>query len=208
MNTGNTATSKMTKIIGIIAEDQSDVDVITLILSKYIEKNQFSVKKFVGNGCGKLRNKCGSWTKTLIESGCHHVILFHDLDRFDEKALRATLEAKVPTKDFPTSFIVIPTEELEAWLLADQEAIKKAFGLSKAPKRIANCERVASPKEKIGTIVWQIDKKRYLNTVHNKKIAEHIQLDQIRRCKSFATLDNHILSKIFVQKTTPKKMAV
>jgi len=194
------AISKMTKIIGIIAEDQSDVDVITLLLAKYIEKNQFSVKKFIGNGCGKLRSKCGSWTKNLIESGCHHVILFHDLDRYDEKILRATLEAKVPSKDFPTSFIVIPTEELEAWLLTDEGAIQKAFSLSKTPKRIEDCERVASPKEKIGQIVWQIDKKRYLNTVHNKKIAEHIKLDQIRRCKSFATLDSHILSKIFVRK--------
>jgi len=196
----------MTKIIGVMAEDQSDVDVVTLILEKYAAKNLFSIKKFVGNGCGKLRNKCGAWAKNLVESGCHHVILFHDLDRADEKTLRATLEFKVPLKVFPNSFIIIPTEELEAWLLADEVAIQKAFTLSKTPKRIADCERVQSPKERIGKIVWQIGKKRYLNTVHNKKIAEHLELDNIRRCKSFKTLDNHILAKVFNKKLPAKKV--
>jgi len=190
-----------------MAEDQSDIDVITLILQKYVAKNLFSIKKFVGNGCGKLRNKCDAWAKNLVDSGCHHVILFHDLDRSDEKTLRASLEAKVPAKDFPNSFIVIPTEELEAWLLADEVAIQKAFTLSKTPKRIADCEKVQSPKEHIGKIVWQIDKKRYLNTVHNKKIAEHIQLDNIRRCKSFKTLDSHILAKVFKKTPAAKKRA-
>jgi len=203
-NIGSTATWKMTKIIGVMAEDQSDVDVVTLILEKYAAKNLFSVKKFVGNGCGKLRNKCGAWAKNLVDSGCHHVMLFHDLDRSDEKTLRATLEAKVSAKDFPSSFIVIPTEELEAWLLADEVAIQKAFALSKTPKRIADCEKVQSPKERIGTI----DKKRYLNTVHNKKIAEHIQLDNIRRCKSFKSLDSHILTKVFKKKPPAKKVDV
>jgi hypothetical protein len=199
--------SKMTKSIGIIAEDQSDVDVITLLLEKYTAKNQFSIKKFIGNGCGKLRNKCGSWAKNLVDSGCHHVVLFHDLDRNDEIILRSTLEEKVPNKQFPTSFIVIPKEELEAWLLADEDAIQKAFTLKKAPKRIADCEGIQSPKEKIGKIVWQIGKKRYLNTVHNKKIAQYIQLENIRRCQSFATFDSYVLSKVFKKNTHTKKVA-
>ena len=112
-------TSRMSKIIGIIAEDLSDVDVITNLLGKYVERNKFAVKKFVGNGCGKLRNKCGIWATTLFEAGCHHVLIFHDLDRNDEASLRKLLLGKVPKEHSPDSLVVIPTEELEAWLLAD-----------------------------------------------------------------------------------------
>ncbi len=60
----------MSKKIGVIAEDNSDIEVIEEILKKHLNSNGFKVKKFVGNGCGKLRNKCDSWTKILIDSGC------------------------------------------------------------------------------------------------------------------------------------------
>lgn len=85
--------SKMSKQIGIIAEDVSDVEVVTHILGKYVNRNEFSIRRFVGNGCGKLRNKCDSWAATLFESGCHHVMVFHDLDRHDEASLKALLRS-------------------------------------------------------------------------------------------------------------------
>lgn len=196
-STGKMGASKVNKIIGVIAEDQSDVDVIKELFEKYTAKKNFSVKKFVGNGCGKLRSKCAEWTKNLIKSGCHHVILFHDLDRSNETTLRTMLEKKVSTTNFPTSIIIIPTEELEAWLLTDELAIQKAFSLTKLPKKITDCEMITSPKEKIRDIAWS-ERKRYLTTVHNAKIAKHINLSNMRRCKSFATLDEYLTEKVFV----------
>lgn len=187
----------MPKTIGIIAEDLSDVDVITSLLEKYVQRNEFSIKKFVGNGCGKLRNKCGSWAASLFEAGCHHVLVFHDLDRNDEAGLKKLLLKKLPKAQFPNSHIVIPVEELEAWLLCDSKAIRDVFRLDKTPPQITDCESVQSPKEHIGRLVWSMGKKRYLNTTHNKRLAERVTLMNLLRCTSYSTFDEYVKSDIF-----------
>lgn len=186
----------MSKKIGLIAEDKSDIEVVTEIIAKYIPRNSFSVKSFVGNGCGKLKQKCGSWVANLVNSGCEHVFIFHDLDRNHLGKLKKMLEGKVPPELYPQSLIVIPVEELEAWLLADRDAIRFAFSLERAPKYINDSESIHSPKEYIAKLVYEIGKKRYLNTVHNKKISEHVTLDNLRRCTSFNCFDKYITEKI------------
>jgi hypothetical protein len=183
--------------IGVIAEDASDVDVVVEILKKFAPENQFQVKKFVGNGCGKLRNKCQSWADVLFKKGCNHVFILHDLDRNKEAELRATLQAKVPMEKYPNSLIVIPVEELEAWLLSDETALQYVFSLKERPKRYKNCEDIKSPKEEIGRLIWSKATKRYINTVHNKKIAEKTSLENFRRCTSFKSLDSYLQDNVF-----------
>lgn len=189
---------RVSKLIGVIAEDSSDVQVINAILDKYMSSNLFSVKKFVGNGCGKLRNKCEAWATMLVKSGCEHILVFHDRDRNEEKEIRRILECKISKDEFPSSIIVIPVEELEAWLLSDAKAIKAVFNLRKAPKKINNCETIESPKEYLRDLVWQIGKKRYLNTTHNKKIAEQSDVANFQRCKSYLPFDKYIRENICV----------
>jgi len=188
----------MSKLIGVIAEDSSDVQVINAILNKYMSSNLFAIKKFVGNGCGKLKNKCGAWANMLVKSGCEHIVVFHDRDRHDEKEIRNILESKVCKEEYPNSIIVIPVEELEAWLLSDAKAIKAVFNLRKAPKKIHNCEAIESPKEHLRDLVWQIGKKRYLNTTHNKKIAEQSDVANFKRCKSYKPFDKYVRGNICV----------
>ena len=196
-NTGNMATSKMPKAIGIIAEDKSDVAVISALLEKYTSKNKFFIRHFVGNGCGKLKSKCQAWTKNLISRGCEHVFIFHDLDKENESQLRNKLLKKVSKDKFPTSLIVIPIEELEAWLLSDEEAIKSVFTLKSKPKRYKNCEAIKSPKEVLERFIRNTANKRYLNTVHNEKIAKKISLENLRRCSSYLPFDEYLMTKVF-----------
>ena len=189
---------KTSKSIGIIAEDVSDVEVVSVLLEKYVAKNQFAIRRFVGNGCGKLRNKCKTWAETLVRAGCEHVLVFHDLDTQNEAELRTALEKRLPHEKFPTTLIVIPIEELEAWLLSDADALRSVFSLKSTPKPYLNCELVHSPKEEIGRLVWTAAKKRYLNTVHNQRIAERTSLVNLRKCASFRTFDQYITSRVFV----------
>lgn len=186
----------MSKTIGVIAEDKSDVEVVTEILAKYMARNSFSVKQFVGNGCGKVKQKCDSWARLLFRSGCEHVFLFHDLDRNNLTRLRKSLEKKLPALDFPNALIVIPIEEIEAWLLSDAQAIRHAFALTKTPKQISDCETIISPKEHLAKMVWLSERKRYLNTVHNKKISEQISLKNLKRCSSFTSLDKYLRERV------------
>lgn len=184
----------MSKKIGVIAEDKSDIAVIEEILCKYINKKSFSIRSFTGQGCGKLKSKCASWADNLIKAGCDHILLFHDLDRNKLSKLRLELEAKFDKKK--NVLVVIPVEEIEAWLLSDAEAIKKVFSLKNAPKISGHCETIASPKEYLANLVWLSDKKRYLNTVHNVKISQELSLEKLRKCQSFIPLDNYLVQHV------------
>jgi hypothetical protein len=183
---------KLSKKIGIIAEDISDIEVVSEILAKYLNENDFTVKKFVGHGCGKLRNKCASWAKLLTKQGCSHILLFHDLDRHCETVLRNELEYKIRLQSVCDSIVVIPNEEMEAWLLSDPQAIKSVFSLKSKPKYIPDCEAIISPKEYLQKVVWALGRKKYLNTVHNKRIANLTSLNNLKRCRSFKVLDEYL----------------
>ncbi len=52
-------------IIGIIAEDKCDVDVIAELVSKIVPGKRFSTKHFLGHGCGKIKGKCFIWAQVL-----------------------------------------------------------------------------------------------------------------------------------------------
>jgi hypothetical protein len=186
--------------IGVIAEDKSDVEVVKEIFRKYSSNGSFSVKPFVGSGCGRLKSKCKTWTETLFSLGCSFVVIMHDRDSADAELLRQELEKKVSAKTHPGTAIVIPVEELEAWLLSDESALKAVFSMKQKPKRYKNCENVPSPKEEIAKVVYSMTKKRYLNTVHNKRIAELTTISNLRRCASFLPLDKFLRQEVFAPK--------
>ncbi|SRR5260370_5389988 len=183
--------------IGIIAEDNSDVDVIRSIVGK-IARRKFGVDKFVGHGCGKLRSKCRAWSGNLRERGCTLLILVHDLDRANLGVLNASLAAALTPCPITLNIIVIPVREIEAWLLADHEAIRKAMNLSKAIGKIKNPEAITRPKEHLRDLVWVRSghKSRYVNSIHNVKIAEACSIANLRRCASFKPLENFLSARL------------
>jgi hypothetical protein len=183
----------MTVIVGIIAEDKSDVDVIDVIISK-CTKVKYSTKSFVGNGCGRLRNKCRQWADNLRERGCSLLVFAHDLDANSHAQLRAILQAALGESPLRPFIIVIPVREIEAWLLADQKAICSAMNIRGTIKRIKNPEALLRPKESLRDIIYRASKKKitYLNTIHNEKIARQCELPNLRRCESFKPLQKFI----------------
>lgn len=184
---------KLSKKIGIIAEDQSDVDVVIEILAKYIARNKFTTSKFVGHGCGKLKSKCTRWVENLYASGCNLVIIVHDLDRNILDDLRREISGKVPSKYSATSLVVIPVEELEAWLLSDANAIKAVFNIRKKPSIQKDVEAISSPKEYLEDIVRGLGKV-YANTLHNKKIATETNLSNLEALSSFSPFKDFMKS--------------
>lgn len=173
--------------IGLIAEDLSDIEVIK-ILAKKVTTRPMSFSHFVGRGCGPLKRKTPAWCNNLHLKGCTRVLLVHDNDRNDHKDLRKILEeviAAAPQKD---KVVVIPTEELEAWLLSDESAIGTALNLRKPPTSVQHPERIASPKEHLQRAVRQASGKKvqYVNSVHNQTIANKIDIALVaRKCPSF-----------------------
>lgn len=171
--------------IGVIAEEHNDVEVLEELTGKIINKNNFSFKRFVGHGCGKFRRKCSLWAQNLLDRGCSHLVILHDLDNNNENQLRKILQEQVSSIRFEGCIVLIPVHEIEAWLLADTEAICTIFNIRKKIKLKTKPELIMRPKEELRDIVWRYGQKRYLHTIHNRKIAQHISIDRLNACKSF-----------------------
>ena len=171
--------------VGVIAEDDSDVEVLYELTCKLVRRGSFSFRHRIGHGCGKLRRKCGSWAVNLLHGGCSHLVVIHDLDEYDERQLRETLTASVSAVGFVGHLVLIPVREIEAWLLTDAAALRTVFRMAREPKLPANPESVADPKKKLYSVVWKGSGKRYVNTIHNSSIAAEISIANVKRCRSF-----------------------
>lgn len=185
------------KSIGIIAEDISDVEVLQEIIKKIAGRSQFTIQRFIGNGSGKIKSKCLHWANILKSKKCDFLILIRDLDNNNISALRNELTLALNPSPILDNIIVIPIREIEAWLLADHQAIEKAMNLKKKIGKVANPEALKKPKEHLRDLIYLRSgkSKNYLNTIHNKKIASEINLDLIlARCSSYASLHNFIKS--------------
>ena len=79
-HSGDMAVSKRAIRVGILAEEDSDVAVVRLLLQKIVPSRSFGVRYFVGHGCGKLRYKCNVWAAQLADRGCSALLVIHDLD--------------------------------------------------------------------------------------------------------------------------------
>lgn len=179
------AGSKLSIKIGVIAEENSDVEVLYEYTAKIIAENSFSFARFVGHGCGALRRKCRAWAENLVRRGCQCVVIMHDSDGGDERQLRQELEQQIKKSGVQCGVVLIPIEEVEAWLLADPEAIKSVFNMRKLPRVPKRPERIKNPKEFLGLIVAKGSKSHYLNTIHNRKIAAEQTIGTLGRCPSF-----------------------
>lgn len=182
--------------IGVIAEDSSDVEVIKEFLAKYMQTHLFQVKPFVGKGCGKLRAKCSAWVDNLSKAGCQHIFIFHDLDRNKEVELRKQIADRLKACTFPNIAVIIPTEELEAWLLSDMAAIKSVFKVTGNLTIKAHCEQISSPKEYLGKLIRQTSQKPYLNTVHNQKIASKTSIASLMTCESYKPFNEYVTTHL------------
>ena len=184
--------------IGIIAEDNSDVSVLKYLIQKIGPDKTFSLKKFVGYGCGKIIGKGLQWAKNLKDQGCTLLVVVHDLDRRDLRQLSTELDEAFKPSPIKKNVIVIPVREIEAWLLSDNLAIQQGLKLPILPSFISNPEDILDAKRKLREIVYisSNKKKRYINTIHNEHIASCIDLKNIRRCSSFQPLESFLLNNM------------
>ena len=180
--------------IGVIAEDNSDIEVVNQLAQKIAGKRSFAIRSFVGHGCGKIRGKCQQWASVLRARRCTSIILLHDLDERNLRELSEQLREAFRPCPIQNNIIIIPVREIEAWLLSDEIAIRKAMNLKDRVSRVPNPEALTDPKRKLEEIIYLRSRKtkRYINTVHNGRIAAAMSLERARRCASFRPLEEFL----------------
>lgn len=186
-------------LVGIIAEDDSDVDSIKTLIHRISGNDLIGTKHFVGKGCGKINRKSNLWASNLKEKGCSLLILVHDLDNNDLKELEKKILSAIKPCPFDKYLICIPIQELEAWLLSDPDAIKSVFNLKKTPKITGFPYDINNPKEFLRNIIKKTSNNEiiYLNTKHNSKISQAISIDKVKeKNPSFITFYKFVVDNM------------
>ncbi len=178
-------------MFAVLAEDHSDVDSLVVLIKRISGMPKAKITRKGFNGCGELCRKAWSHVVRFGEEGATRFIICHDSDGNDpeeiRKKVRASITAKIVMPD--ACCIIVPVQELEAWIIADEEAIKKAIP-SLNIKPVPRPETIRSPKE------WLVTESRkgrsrplYTPTIHNARVAEHMNLDKVvKKCPSFGQL--------------------
>jgi hypothetical protein len=157
---------------------------------------------------------CGTAAQLLLKQGCARVVIVWDLfpawredgqkpcRKEDRQNVFDSLEAAgVPkpafespvekTVDARQVFLVCIQEELEAWLLADHQAIAQVLSKPSHKVRIAvvkNPETVDNPKKRLARMFKQQAGQEYNDRVHAERLIKSVtDLRRITRaCPTFA----------------------
>lgn len=188
----------MTISIGIIAEDESDIDVIDVLIQKIAGHRRYGIKQFLGRGSGRIKSKCFAWASHLKLLRCSVLIVVVDSDSNNPALLRQLLLDAIGVCPIQRHTIVIPVREIEAWLLADHNAIQRALGIKQPIKLVANPEVIFKPKEYLAHLIAAKSRREkiYINTIHNKKIAKQASIKQLRRCASFYPFERFVATEL------------
>lgn len=202
MNIGKKEGSTMSKIpkrVGLIAEDESDIDALKELIKRITGKPNIGFKHFVGRGCGKIKRKADDWARQLKSKGCKVLFVIHDLDRNNHDDLLNLITNNLHPFIITDTLINIPIEEMEAWFLSDEKGLKQALNLKKVTRVYHHPETITSPKEVLGIEIEKAsnDTKIYLNTKHNTIIAKTIDINIVKaKCNSFKKLYDFAITKI------------
>ena len=186
----------------ILGEDKSDASTLKVLVRRLLEsapakrakEKKPAIKPKNYHGWSHLCRKGARDLRQLARAGCDRFIVCVDADGPDPAERRRHIQREVIAKaglDSPACCLVIPVQELEAWLLADIEQAGPKVILSWRPSAIKNPERQASPKEHLRRL--SVDpgtrKARYNEVLHNERLAEHLRLDRVEaKCASFKPL--------------------
>jgi len=175
-------------MFAILAEDDSDAEAISHIVRRHFNDDSLSIKKKGYDGCGGLCAKGARDIKTWSVQGITRFVVCHDADSnapsdIREKVLKAIAR---PSGVEQQCCITVPVQEIEAWLIADEQAVAAVIP-SFQLKGQSQPESISSPKE------WLIKqseaengKPLYSPKTFNAAVAKRLRFDVVqRKCPSF-----------------------
>ena len=180
---------------GVLGEDKSDVATLKVLIRRLAHDKPVLIKTKGYSGCGEMLKEGGKQLKLFAKLGCNRLIICYDSDneepenRYQEVVKRIIKKSGLTGLKTEIICILIPVQELEAWILADIEAVTHIFK-NWPPKPISNPESIENPKEYLEKLSRDAkNRPRYNHATHNEKIAQYIDLNKIiKKCSSFNPL--------------------
>lgn len=180
---------------GILGEDSSDVATLKVLVRRLADDESLPIKGIYYGGCARMLSKGARQLRLFQNLGYTHFIICHDADGSDPEPNREQVRTRIiKPSGIRTDFcIVVPVQELEAWILADIECATNIFSSWK-PNAIRNPESIPSPKEHLEKLSrTSRHRPRYIHTIHNEQMAKHLDLNKIsRKCPAFRELEKFI----------------
>jgi hypothetical protein len=189
---------------GIIAEDNSDIECLKVLIKRLAKNDSLKIKHKGYKGCANMLRD--GWKELKAYSQLSHIthfIVCYDKDdskgqtRYEE-VINKIIKPSGIKKDKNKICILIPTQEIEAWILADIQAVTQIISSWQPSENFASPETIESPKEKLIKLSQVKNAKPlYDHATHNSKIFEKINLQTVKnKCPSFVELAQFIENDI------------
>ena len=182
-------------LVGLVVEGSYDEAALSELVRKCASSETSVICRQCGNAFQLMKKFPG-----FLEDFRHvnhglpvdKAIVIRDADHKNPTELIVSMESRISGRSypFPRRLLVI-VEEMEAWLLADEEAIFSVTG--RRQPRIRDPEKLADPKERLRRILSHV-RIAYTGEVA-RKIAAATRPDILAaRCPSFKTFQEAVLS--------------
>lgn len=181
---------------GILGEDDSDTDTLKVLIRRLANDPSLSIRPKGFNGCAEMLRKGARQLRAFANTGCTRFVISYDADRCDPTLRHREVIERIVNPSgigFPCC-VLIPVQEIEAWILADIQAVSKVLTSWNPSPLETEPERIDDPKEYLEALSRNNKKKPiYDHATHNAKVAKHLNLDRLRtRCPSFVPLARFI----------------
>jgi len=182
-------------MFAVLAEDDSDAEVLYHIIKQYYNDERLTVKTKGYQGGPGLCKDGARDIDVWLNRGIKFFVVCHDADTKNPHEVREEVARKVlkSANARSCSCVIVPVQEIEAWLIADEQAINRAIPSFRF-KGHDHPESISSPKE------WLVNesKKRsskplYAPTIFNPKVAKHLRHNVVaRKCPSFKVFTDYL----------------
>jgi hypothetical protein len=179
-------------VYGIIGEADSDAKTLKVLVRRLAGNESLTIKPKGYEGAPQMLRKGAEQMRLFDRLGMKRFIIAYDSDTDDPKDRYETVMREIvrPSGIRNDYCILIPVQEIEAWILADIEAVSRVLTSWKPSPERRPPESINKPKEHLERLSRINGKKPiYDHTTHNEKVAKYLRLDVVReRCPSFVPL--------------------
>jgi hypothetical protein len=189
----------VTIMFAVLGEDSSDADAVAVLVKRISNSHNQKILKKGFKGCGDLRRKSCRVIQELANRGATRFISCHDADGLDPDKIRQEVRTVLAEKGCRglDSEIIVPVQEIEAWIVADEQAIAHVIK-SLSIRIVGRPESLPSPKE------WLLNESSrarsrplYIPAVHNPQVARFIDLEKLAtKCPSFGPLRDFVVRQL------------